>query len=94
MFDAGEKDCEMPVNPVDVSDVQAEEVPEYQRYEYGGVPVVGADIVRVVDWPLSMTGLVAEGAAEAMSAGLTVTGAEATLDVVAGVEAWSVAVTS
>ena len=39
---------------------------------YGGVPVVGADIVSVEDWPLSMTALVDVGAAEATSAEFTV----------------------
>jgi hypothetical protein len=72
VFEVGEKVCDSSVNPVDVSLVHVALVPEYQRYEYEGEPIVGADIVSVVDCPVSIMELVAVGADDATSAGLTV----------------------
>ena len=92
MFEDGENECDRPLNPVDVSDVQVALDPEYQRYEYGGVPVVGADIVSVDDCPLSMTELEDVGAEEAVKAEFT-TSCEVAVYTTLFVEALSVSFT-
>ena len=80
MFDVGSTDCVSDVPSAVVSDAHVAEVPEYHWYVYGEVPPVGADILNVIDCPLSMVGDAGVGAADAVSAVLTVTVSVAVAD--------------